>query len=116
MDVQFLCPQFPPEHQEISGSRAKLWTRRNQGEIHPMVRSGHSFRNFSGDLPPPLRLVEEDDDLLNHGIPPHMRMLAVGIALLFGIATAATAFFTAGTSSLLVQAGPPAPPDSNGSR
>ena len=71
-----------------------------------------------GELPPPLRLVEDDDDLLMHRIPPHMRMLAMGIALLFGFATAATAFFTAGTSSLLVQAGPPVPahPESNGSR
>jgi hypothetical protein len=69
-----------------------------------------------GELPPPLRLVEEDDDLLSHRIPPHMRVLAVAIALLFGLATAATAFFTAGTSSLLVQAGPPAPPDSNSAR
>jgi hypothetical protein len=105
-----------------------------------VVRSGHFFRAFSGyyqevgdydpyrfglrvvplpvegELPPPLRLVEEDDDLLTHRIPPHMRMLALGIALLFGIATAATAFFTAGTSSLLVQAGPPAHPDSNRAR
>jgi hypothetical protein len=45
-----------------------------------------------------------------------MRMLAMGIALLFGFATAATAFLTAGTSSLLVQTGPPAHPESNGSR
>ena len=105
-----------------------------------MVRYGHFFRTFSGyyqdvsdydpyrfglriaplpvegELPPPLRLVEEDDDLLTHRIQPRMRILALGIALLFGLATAATAFFTAGTSSLLVQAGPPVHPDSNGSR
>jgi hypothetical protein len=106
-----------------------------------VVRSGHFFRSFSGyhqdvgdydpyrfglriaplpvegELPPSLRLVEDDDDdLLMHRIPPHMRMLAMGIALLFGFATAATAFLTAGTSSLLVQTGPPAHPESNGSR
>ena len=72
-----------------------------------------------GELPPPLRMVDEDDDLLGHRTPAHVRVLAMGIALLFGVATAFTAFRTAGLGSLLVDAGPhfpawtdqPAPPN-----
>jgi hypothetical protein len=38
----------------------------------------------------------DDDDLRTLRIPPHLQMLALGIAILFGLATAVTACFTPG--------------------
>ena len=67
-----------------------------------------------GELPPPLRLVEEDDDLLCHRTSAQRRVMAGLVALLFAVATAFTAYQTAGLRSLLTQAGfhPPPPADS----
>ena len=60
----------------------------------------------AGPLPPPLRLVEEDD-LLHHDRPRVHRVLAIGIAALFVAATALTTVLSLGSYSLVVDAGSP---------
>lgn len=59
-----------------------------------------------GELPPPLRLVEDDDDLLY--APPKPRWVRIGAALLaifFGVASTLSTFATLGRYSPLHDAG-----------
>ncbi len=58
----------------------------------------------AGPLPPPLRLVEEDD-LLHQDRPRVLRVLALGVAALFVVATALTTVLSLGSYSLVVDAG-----------
>ncbi|MCB9759022.1 MAG: hypothetical protein H6739_04215 [Alphaproteobacteria bacterium] len=59
----------------------------------------------SGDLPPPIRLVEEDDLLHHDRLPRWMRLLAGLLAIVFALSTALTSAATLGRYSLLTDAG-----------
>ncbi len=57
-----------------------------------------------GPLPPPLRLVEDDDLLQVERFPPWVRWAALGLAAAFATATVITTAVTAGQQSLLTGA------------
>ena len=82
--------------------------------IHDPYRLG--FRPgpepVEGPLPPPIRLVEEDDLLHAERLPGWWRWGAVGLALGFVVATILTAAATGGQYSLLTGGGwaPPGSP------
>ncbi len=69
-----------------------------------------------GPLPPPLRLVEDDDVLHQRRFAPWVRWAAMGLAAGFALATVLTAAASGGRVSLLTgePLRPPASPDAEG--